>query len=284
MRTKKFLVFTVGTPPSLQNIDILSNLIYNIEATGCSPFQTRRTRMELINAIKNHIVLVIAIVISIIIWGITNSLYPGVYYNPFKYLLLTDNIYSSVLGCWPLFLYCIVTVVIIHYITSRRLLWRERNFDKGKTLAVNIYVSIMAGLLEEVGYRGAFIFLGMASIAVTDFFFFGVSTWLVQNISLPLVDLITFGLMHNVLYGFPVLLMGGALTANIWFRDGHEYLGFVGFVNSWFVGLYMITIMLTQGLIVAIIAHAIYDLIIAFMDFGFNYAEDRADNRNNIST
>lgn len=45
-------------------------------------------------------------------------------------------------------------------------------------------------------------------------------------------------------------------------RNGHAYQGWFGTINSWFLGLYFFYIMLTHGLLAAIVVHFTYDFII----------------------
>jgi hypothetical protein len=126
----------------------------------------------------------------------------------------------------------------------------------------------MAGILEEIGFRCFFIFTAMIPIAIIDFLLFGVATWLYKVIMFPIVNFLTVGLMGGVIYGFPPLLIAGAISANTAFRDGHKYQSMFGYINSWFIGLYLLCIMFTQGLLIAILIHMIYDLIFDFVRYG----------------
>jgi hypothetical protein len=146
----------------------------------------------------------------------------------------------------------------------------EKVYDREAMLLQDVYSSVMAGILEETGFRCLFIFIAIISIAVLDLITLGFVMWFYQNITFPITDIVTLGLMHDYIYGLPALFMAGALSANAQFRDGHRYLGWFGSMNSWFVGLYLLFIMLTYGLAVAILAHIIYDLIIAFLRYGRN--------------
>ncbi|HMO22056.1 MAG TPA: hypothetical protein PKC98_13950, partial [Candidatus Melainabacteria bacterium] len=52
------------------------------------------------------------------------------------------------------------------------------------------------------------------------------------------------------------------ISANSRFRDGHKYQGFLGWVNSWFLGMVFFYMTLTYGLVAAIAVHFLYDMII----------------------
>jgi len=131
----------------------------------------------------------------------------------------------------------------------------------------DIYKSVMAGVLEEIGYRCLFIFTAMIPIAILNFLTFGLVIWVYNVVVFQIVNILTLGLIGSTLWGFPVLFIAGALSANIEFRDGHKYQGTFGYINAWFAGLYLLHVMLTQGLVVAILVHIIYDLIFAFVGY-----------------
>jgi len=207
--------------------------------------------------------LIALIIGSFVLWLIVGFFWPD-FFNPFQWWLLTDNIPGAVAQSWPFFLYGVIVTLIIylsHY---------ERVWDKEAVLVQDVYKSVMAGVLEELGFRCLFIFTSMAIIAVFNFITFGLVMWLWENLMFPLTDILTLGLMHNNIYGFSALLVAGALSANAKFRDGHKYQGIFGYINSWFAGLYLLSVMLTHGIAVAILVHMIYNLIITFIRYGRN--------------
>ncbi len=51
------------------------------------------------------------------------------------------------------------------------------------------------------------------------------------------------------------------LAANAKFRDGHKYQGMLGWINSWFMGLYFFWLMFNYGLPAAIVVHIVYDIV-----------------------
>jgi hypothetical protein len=108
----------------------------------------------------------------------------------------------------------------------------------------------------------------MISLTILNIISFGLMLWLYEFITIPITNLITIGLMQNILYGFPLILIASALSANAAFRDGHKYQGGFGYINSWFAGLYLLCVMLTFGLLIAIIVHATYNIIIHLIHYG----------------
>jgi hypothetical protein len=207
------------------------------------------------NFVVVHIILIVMIVGSFALWLIVNQFWPE-FFNPFQYWSLADNALIALVQSWPFYLYALIGAFI-------GLKDIEKIYDKDVIFAQDIYTSIMAGILEEIGYRCLFIFTAMIPIALSNLIIPGAIIWIYRNLTFPIVDVITLGLMHETIYGFPVLFMTGAISANAAFRDGHKYQGVFGWINAWFAGLYLLCVMLTRGLIIAILVHMIYDLIFA---------------------
>lgn len=204
--------------------------------------------------------LIIFILVSLGVWFLVNLIWPG-FFDLFKYWCLTDNIPLAVLRNWPFLVYGLVLALLI----TRKL---KKVRAKEVLFAQDIYKSVMAGFLEEIGFRCLFIFTAMIPLAIINFLLFGVASWVYSNIIFFIANVLTLGQMSGTIYGIPVLLMAGAISANAAFRDGHKYQGIFGYINSWFAGMYLLNVMFTQGLLIAILVHMIYDLIIAFVEYG----------------
>lgn len=201
---------------------------------------------------------------SFILWFIIDHFWPEIF-DPWQYWCLTDNIITAVTQSWPLYLYGLVITVI--------LLRQAEYLDPDDRVSfINIYRSVMAGIIEEVGYRCIFIFTSMISIILLKRLIPGIVTWYYNTIFF-ITDIATLRLMHNIIYGFPEIFMAAALSANVAFRDGHKYQGTLGMLNAWFVGLYLLQIMLTKGLVIAILVHMIYDLTIDFTKYFYDHTK-----------
>ena len=190
---------------------------------------------------------------------IVNIFWPD-FSNPFQYWCLTNNIPFAIVQNWPLLLYALI-LAVISLKDIKRIEAKEIVFVQ------DIYKSVMAGVLEEIGYRCLFIFTAMIPIAIINFVTMGLVMWLYNAIMFPIVNIVTLGLISGTIWGFPALFIAGAISANATFRDGHKYQGIFGYINAWFVGFYILHIMLTQGLLIAILVHIIYDLIFAFVRY-----------------
>lgn len=154
------------------------------------------------------------------------------------------------------------------------------------------YISILAGVTEEIRFRWLFFMLSTASIKMTNWVFGGfwqnilhpaILSWLRSHLWLPAYDLLFTGIIRwaHVYIGGPCfnLLTFGHLVEwlvnpNVWavgsallvvnakFRDGHTYQGPIGVLNSWVLGFHFFWLTLTWGLPAAIVVHTLYDGLI----------------------
>lgn len=92
--------------------------------------------------------------------------------------------------------------------------------------------------------------------------------WLYREIFVPFINFITFEKFREIFYnGYPELFLFGLVSANGWFRSGHEYQGFYGTMNSWIIGFVLMYAMLNYGLLTAVVLHILYDLQIDVIRF-----------------
>jgi hypothetical protein len=128
--------------------------------------------------------------------------------------------------------------------------------------------SMIAGVGEEIVFRWLIFLSSIVTVQIANFFFFdffwfGLAEWTHLNLFAPLANWATLGSLQDKLYhpwGWAV--GAGLLTSNSLFRDGHKYLGWFGYVNSWFIGMFLFWAMFKFGLPVAILIHFVYDLLI----------------------
>lgn len=239
----------------------------------------------------------------------------GSYFSDFNFSSLwirTDDIFGSVLKYWYVFAWGFgISLLTLSSVSVG-------SFVKAKTIFnLDIITSVLAGLWEEIGYRGLFIFMSMITLMFANFAFkwiviivffafflwaiyklltnklwlfaiiVGVIAyllmhwwssisisedplyWIYRNIILPFMSFISFRLLDPIIYNknFSFLFIIAAMSANLKFRDGHKYQGTFGYFNSWIVGYILLHAMMYYGLLVAIIIHAVYDIIIGLMSF-----------------
>ena len=141
------------------------------------------------------------------------------------------------------------------------------SYGPGEVFKTGTALSLVAGFFEEIIYRWLALFGSMIVIMVLNYFpFFGLLGWLYGDILVPLTNWASFGLLESQLYGgYGWLFAAGIVSANMRFQSGHEYQGFFGWVNAWYIGLFLFYLMFTYGLWTAIVAHILYDLCIFWM-------------------
>ncbi|GEM_PF-892202 len=150
------------------------------------------------------------------------------------------------------------------------LTWNERSENRNAEglFVKGFFTSLLAGVLEEISFRWIVFYSSIAvALAVNWLFFgwagFGVIEFLHNYLFGPVVNWLTLGKLSAWLVNKEIWYIGaGIVSANGLFRDGHKYLGPVGFVNSWFIGMFMFYLLQEYGLPACILCHFVYDLLI----------------------
>jgi hypothetical protein len=150
------------------------------------------------------------------------------------------------------------------------LLTRNSHYENSmaeRLMRLNAKVSMRAGFFEEVIFRWLLLLIAFPVLFALNFVFggfagFGLVEMLYTYIMSPLANWTSFGMLESHLLHENWLVGAAIVFANAKFRDGHKYLGIVGLVNSWFIGLFFFVLMFRFGLPAAILVHFVYDLLI----------------------
>ena len=111
--------------------------------------------------------------------------------------LKTDDIISSLQEYWFLFAWVGGVSILSHT--------KIGSFTKARQIfGLNIITSILAGLWEEIGYRGLFIFTAMISIFLVNFFF----KWVIIFVLLILMGFLIFKIFEKWFLRLIVLALG----------------------------------------------------------------------------
>lgn len=210
---------------------------------------------------------------SLIIIGLARVFCPGtIPFKFFEFWYLKGSVSELLRFCWPLFAWGIgINVVVV--LKGRN--DPEMNRNAENILAVGTAVSIFAGIIEEIAFRWLIFYGQIVSYKITNYLFFGfagfgISEWIFTHISGPIANFFTLGLMGDIIFNKLGWFVGAAiLSSNGQFKQGHEYQGWLGAINSWFIGMFFFYLMFNYGLIAAIIVHFFYDLFI----FGVHYVD-----------
>lgn len=142
------------------------------------------------------------------------------------------------------------------------------NMNAEKHMLRGLLISIWAGVAEEICFRwlifyGAIITLKFANFILFGFIGLGIIEHVYLYITGPIANLLTLGFLNDILFNGFGWAVGAAVTvSNAQFRDGHKYLGLIGYINSWFLGMFFFYLMFHYGLPAAILVHFLYDLFI----------------------
>ena len=175
-----------------------------------------------------------------------------------------NNIWSGVVASWPMFAWGWGIMTLAAFTTLNK---RSLNHKAEELLVGGVVISVIAGVFEEIIFRWTLFLSGIIGVKIGNWLFFGwlgfgLGEWLHMNIFGPVVNFVTLGKMHWLIYDMGWAVGAAALAANAKFRSGHRYLGWFGFINSWIVGFFLFWIMFNYGLLTAIIVHFLYDLFI----------------------
>jgi len=146
-----------------------------------------------------------------------------------------------------------------------------------------LWLSANAGIFEEVIFRGLMFLNGMVTLVFLNWLTEwlvkgGLVKWLYVHWFLPVANWATFHALQPQLMDHRSWVFGAAIVSvTAAFRDGHKYLGPIGWVNSWFFGMVMFWLVFHYGLLTAIVAHVAYDAIIfTVRGLASEYEEDFA--------
>lgn len=179
----------------------------------------------------------------------------------------TDSILSSLISCWPLFVWGALTTAVIHYL-------REPSIEEhDRTIYDVVSISVRAGVLEEIVYRWLLFYFYTVSVVVSGWLFFG---WLFDGfeiarlfhiwINVPILNLLSWGHLNWLLVDKGWAVGAAAVLANVRFREAHA--GPLVSANAWMLGFVFFWIMFEHGLPAAILVHIVYDLVV----FGLSHA------------
>ncbi len=124
------------------------------------------------------------------------------------------------------------------------------------------WVSLNAGVFEEVIWRGLvfciamFLFKLLSVIPLVGWLFH----LFYGDVLIPLADFTSLHTLHPQLSGNWVVA-AAIVSSNASFRDEHAWLGWFGYVNSWFIGIVMFWLVFHYGMVSAMAAHVVYDML-----------------------
>lgn len=186
----------------------------------------------------------------------------------FEFWRLQGSIPEILLASWPLFAWGFLINFIVLVRTKNH---PELNRDAEIVLAAGFFISVRAGVFEEIIFR-YFLFYGeIWGVQLTNWLFFGFLGFgipeLIYNLVVaPVANFFTLGLLELYLFnGFGWAVGAAIIGSNGKFRDGHIYQGWLGWVTAWFAGMLFFWLMFQYGIIASIIVHFVFDMFVFVM-------------------
>lgn len=189
----------------------------------------------------------------------------GVSYNFTAPWTSHGGLWDGLKDVWFIFAWAAGVTLLIGLIQVIRR--TPRSYDPSEYFGRGSWISLNAGVFEEIIYRWLALFGSMIVLKILNVILFGLPEWFYTTVLIPIANWASFGLLEPQFYdsGYGWLFAAGIVSANVRFRRGHEYQGLFGVINSWYIGLILFYLMFNYGLWVAIVAHVAYDLIIFWL-------------------
>lgn len=164
---------------------------------------------------------------------------------------------SALSSVWFIFAWAIIVTLIVAAISRP---WSD--MSRINLIARGWWVSLNAGVFEEVIYRILILLIAMVVLTFLNWATFGLVAWLYGVVLAPLANFFTFHALAPQLLHQGWLLGASIVFAAGRFRKAHTHLGLLGLVNAWFMGMVLFWLLFNYGLLAAIAAHVIYDVVV----------------------
>lgn len=169
------------------------------------------------------------------------------------------SLFSGMGDVWLVFVWAAFVPLVIGLFQ----IGNTRPISLGSVFGKGAWISLNAGLFEELMYRWLRFSIAMITLPFFNLITFGLLRWVYENILIPVANWATFNQLNDVLHDPKGWVVGAAIiSANGVFRDAHEYQGWFGQLNAWFMGMVLFYVMFHHGLLAAIGVHILYDLIV----------------------
>ncbi|GAA5069938.1 hypothetical protein HNP84_001835 [Thermocatellispora tengchongensis] len=146
---------------------------------------------------------------------------------------------------------------------QRELAWYGSG--EGRVITLGPGSMLVWSTVEEIVFRWLLFYAAIAGAVFMDYIVLGFAglhpvRWVFTEVLIPLADLATGRQLHEILIGMPWIVAAAILTSNGRFRNGHGYQGILGWIWSWYMGMFLFLIMFEHGLPLAIAVHVVYNL------------------------
>jgi len=217
---------------------------------------------------RNYLVSAVLAVFTI---AIVQAVWPGtIPFGSFEAWTVRGGIVDWLAAAWPILAigFGLQTAICIVRWDDRLMRTAYAAYSPFDILKAGTLISLWAGVVEEIAFRWLIFYAQIVWVKVANFLVFGflglgLACIFHVHIFGPIADVATLGGLHGWLFHPTGWAVGAAMLAtNAFFRDGHRYQGWFGWIDSWFFGMLMFWLMFTYGLPAAIVVHFLYDFII----------------------
>lgn len=137
--------------------------------------------------------------------------------------------------------------------------------DKTTALFKGWWFALNAGVWEELIYRWLLFVTSMVVLPFLNFITFGLVKWFFGTLFVPFANFMSFHSLEAQLHYGPWFFGAALVSAAADFRKAHNHLGPLGAVNAWFAGLVLFYVMFHYGILTAIVAHILFDVVVLTM-------------------
>ena len=203
--------------------------------------------------------MLIATVCCLIVIGLAKYFWPEMIPFDFLGFWTIDHAFEGILRGWPLYVW---GIALTSFLKAIRGISTETS--PGEIILYGGTMSIWAGVREETFFRWLLFYALIVGIPFFDWLLLGFMgwnwiEWLNVEIFIPVTNFVTLGYLEHYLRGYSWAVGAAIVAASQKFRDGHKYQGFIGWVNSWFLGMWFFWTMFTFGLPSAVVVHTVYN-------------------------
>lgn len=207
--------------------------------------------------------MIISIVVGLTITPVVMAFTGAVPFRFFEFWRM-NGVVTWLADSWPIFAWGI-SATAVHSIMTRNDGNVNRNAED--ILVSGFFRSTLAGVAEEIVFRWLAFYNAIWGAKLSNFLLLGFTKFMYLYVAAPAADFFTLGKMGHLLYQPDWAVGAGLISANAFFRDGHKYQGIVGFVNNWFIGLFMFWLLFKHGLVACIVVHFLYDMFIFVVQY-----------------
>jgi hypothetical protein len=223
---------------------------------------------------KNYLV---SAAFSVVIIALVKSIWPNLIpFGAFEFWQPKGGLLAWLAAGWPLLAWGVGLTAVLSILTKNK---PEVNRNAERHMLAGLVISVWAGVVEEICFRWLIFLASIVTVRVGNIIFCGLVRLIHLYVTGQVANFVTIGFLRPYLFHPASWAVGaGLLAANAFFRDGHKYQGWFGFINSWFCGMFLFWIMFRHGLLAGILIHFLYDLLV----FGVRYVDmviERAQGR-----